>query len=183
MRIYAKTHANPDTSSGQRRRSVRCYARTTRRAPLRKRCGALASWRPTRVVWCSSRASVRRRRRGPDDVWRNCSSNGRRRLTYHRARSACTCRKLTELSAGARASPGCVGASRRPGDRRPRRVGADAVGGRAATSSGARRTTGVGRTATSLTTCRDGRRCDEKSYRGSMKRVELAGVATLGAYL
>lgn len=43
LRASTTIHANSATSSSQRRRSVRCYARTTRRAPLRKRCGALAS--------------------------------------------------------------------------------------------------------------------------------------------
>jgi len=36
------------------------------------------------------------------------------------------------------------------------------------------------RTPTSPTTCRDGRRCGEKSCRGNIGRVELAGVATPG---
>lgn len=113
----AKIHTSFATSSGQRRRSVRCYARTTRRAPLRKRCGALASRRSTRRAWRSGRPSVRRRRRGADDVWRNCSSNGRRRLTYNRARIACTRRRSRAFH---RVSfPGCVWASRRPGGRRP----------------------------------------------------------------
>lgn len=91
LRVTPRIHAN--SANGQRRRSVRCYARTTRRAPLRKRCGALASRRATRRTWRSSHVNVRRQRRGPDDVWRNCSSNGRRRLTYHRARGTCARRK------------------------------------------------------------------------------------------
>jgi len=60
------------------------------------------------------------------------------------------------------------------------RVGTDAVGGRAATSSAARRTTGAGRMPTSPTTRRDGRRCGEKSYPSNTRRTELAGVATPG---
>lgn len=119
-----RIHGNSATSSGQRRGSIRCYARTTRRAPLRKRCGALASRRSTRRTWRSSGANVRRQRRGADDVWRNCSSNGRRRLTYHRARGACARRKSrASQTAGASTGVHRGVATPGPGGRWPRRGG------------------------------------------------------------
>lgn len=161
-------------SSGGRRRSVICYAVcTTRRAPLRKLCGALASRRATRRAWRARAASCQRSeaadpttsdgaaRQTEDVVWRTTVPG-------------------THARAGSYELPGWAPGRRdaRPPGRGPPAVGR--VGGRAATSSGARRTTGVERTPTSPTTCRDGRRCGEKSCRGNMSGVELAGVATPG---
>lgn len=131
------------------------------------------------------RASVRPRRHGLNDVWQSCSSHGRRRLTYHCARSAYTCRKL--LRACSRRS---FPRGKRSGgvhdaqvDRPPASSGRTTRSEPdAATSSAARRTTGIERTPTSPTR-RDGRRCCEKLHRENRSRVELAGVATLEGYL
>jgi len=155
------------------------YACITRQTPLRKLCGALAS-----------RRSIRR-------AWRARAESCQRPAAKPRTR-----RRLTELLVKRKTSsdvPSCqehmnvqevtsfpLGASRVTTERRdawlpgrgPPAVGR--VGGRAATSSGVRRTTGFERTPTSPMTCRDGRRCGEKSCRGNIIGMELAGVATLG---
>lgn len=78
---------------------------------------------------------------------------------------------------GARARAPRHGIRSGPSPRRPRRGGFQF--GRVVTSDAARRTTGVGRTTTSPTTRRDGRRYGAKAHRESRSPAELAGVATL----